>query len=110
MKDSIREKLGVDKNDFVFLSVIITLLLVALAATFVPFLNANPLLSIISLGFTLVLGSSVHLLRKYLEVRRLEAQPSAEELLKKQYVENEDLEIDDYSNKYEKLKQIEREN
>lgn len=60
-------------------------------------------------GFTLILGSAVYLLRKYLEVRKLEAQPSAEEQLKKQYVENEDLDIQDYGNKYEKLKQIEEE-
>lgn len=84
------------------------LLLIGLIAIFVPFITANPVLSVVTLGFILVLGSSVHLLRKYLEVRKLEAQPSAEEQLKRQYVENEDLDIENYGEKYEKLKEIEK--
>lgn len=108
MNESIREKIGIDKDDFVFVSVMSVLLLIGLIAIFVPFITANPVLSVVTLGFILVLGSSVHLLRKYLEVRRLEAQPSAEEQLKRQYVENEDLDIENYGEKYEKLKEIEK--
>jgi hypothetical protein len=70
--------------------------------------SANPVLSVVELGFALTLGSSVHLLRRYLEIRKLEAQPSAEELLKQKYVENDNLGIDDYGDEYEKLKQIEK--
>jgi hypothetical protein len=108
MNESIREKIGIDKDDFVFVSVMSVLLLIGLIAIFVPFITANPVLSVVTLGFILVLGSSVHLLRKYLEVRKLEAQPSAEEQLKRQYVENEDLDIENYGEKYEKLKEIEK--
>lgn len=109
MTDSIRQKLGVGEEDFIFLSVMGFLLSILLILILIPFISENPVLSAVTLGFTLVLGSSVYLLRKYLEVRKLEAQPSAEELLKKRYVENENLDIQDYGNKYEKLKETEEE-
>lgn len=108
MKQSLREKIGIDQDDFVVLSMICLLGLMGLIILLVPFMTSNPILSVVTLGFILVLGSSVHLLRKYLEVRKLEAQPSAEEQLKRQYVKNEDLDIESYEVKYEKLEEIEK--
>lgn len=107
MEESIREKIGINKEDFAFLSFAVAILSVCIIVMFIPFITSNPVLSVVTLGFILVLGSSVHLVRKYLEVRKLEAKPSAEEELKREYVKNEDLDIQNYEDTYEKLKEIE---
>lgn len=109
MTDSIRQKLGIGEDDFVILSIMGFLVSILFFLILVLFISENPVLSAVTLGFIFVLGSAVYLIRKYLEVRKLEAQPSAEEVLKKQYVENENLDIQDYGNRYEKLKEIEEE-
>lgn len=109
MKESVREKLGVSQMDFVFLCVAGLILSLVVIVGFIPVISANPVLSVVALGFVLTLGCSVHLLQKYLEIRKLEAEPSAEELLKQKYVEDENLSINDYGDEYEKLKQIEEE-
>lgn len=109
MKDSIRQKLGVDEEDFVVMFFMGSIIFMALTLSFTSFINEYPVLSVVTLLFILVLSSSVHLIRKYLEVRKLEAQPSAEELLKKQYVENENLDIQNFGDEYKKLKEIEEE-
>lgn len=109
MTDSIRQKLGIGEDDFFVLSIMGLFMFIVTVLAVVPVISKNPTLSAVVFGFTLILGSTVYLTRKYLEVRKLEAQPSAEELLKKQYVENENLDIQDYGHKYEKLKEIEEE-
>lgn len=109
MSRSIRERLGIDKDDFVFMFLLGTLLFILLISAFMPFVSENPVLSAVTLGFVLILASSVYLLKNYLDVRKLEAQPSAEELLKKQYIKNENIDIQDYEEEYDELKEIEKE-
>ena len=109
MADGIRQKLGLSQEDFVVLYLMSLLLFFPLIIFLTPIIAENFVPFAVTLGFILVLGSSVYLLRKYLEVRKLEAQPSAEEILKKQYVENDDMDIEEYGDTYEKLEEIEKE-
>ena len=109
---SIREKIGVQEEGLLMLMIFggffLFIFVVIFSTIFGTLFESYPYLVsglFVSLS---TLGAFVHLGRKYLNVREMEAEPSATEKLKQKYVEEEEFEIMDYESEYEKLEELEK--